>query len=178
MENTYREAPKWPKVVGGISIGWSVLGLGCMGCGLGALVFFKDMMPQEMRDMPSMQFTTAQAIQASLGVLMGLLLIAAGVLTCMRQRAGRTLHLVYGFLSLPMFFYTIIVQIGVNERMREWIEQNPGSPAAQGGPGGQAIGELIGYVVAAVFGLVYPVFLLIWFGAIKHEKDAMRGSEE
>ncbi len=40
------------------------------------------------------------------------------------------------------------------------------------------MGEVIGYVVTAVMGLAYPVFILVWFGAIKHRKDAMTGTEE
>lgn len=160
----------WPKVVGIISICWASLGLGCMTCGIGSLFLFSGMLPPEVKDNPppTMKFGTLQAIQTVLALVLGVLLISAGVQTIRRQLAGRTLHLVWAAATLLGNVYGAYVGWVQQTEMSQWIRDNPSSPMAKGGDH-PALGLAIVAVMIAVFS-IWPVFCLIWFGLVKRTK--------
>jgi hypothetical protein len=165
-------SPKWPKVIGIISIVWGVLGISCTGCG-GVMLFSMPMMlPPEMTQgglPPTMQPSLGMLANYAIGMLMSIFLIAAGVATVRREPAGRTLHLVFAGISLITTAFGAYIGYRMQSQMAQWRADHPDSPFAQGGGGG----ELIGLIIGIALGLAYPIFLFIWFGLIKTKASDM-----
>jgi hypothetical protein len=169
------ELPGWPKVVGIISIVWGGIGITCIGCGVAGALFAPSLIPRDQAaQMPPPMMSPLQYLQMLLGVVMAILLIFAGVLTLRRNISGRYLHLAYAALSLPLFALSIWAGLQQQAAMDQWAAQNPDSPMAKSMSGPQAqIGQVVGWAFGAAFGLLYPLFLFIWFGLIKRTPRSM-----
>lgn len=163
------EPPRWPKVVGTISIVWGGLSLLCGGCFLGMGVMTTTLVKGAEQQLGSpmpdvMKPTTVQLGVGGLGLLAPLLLIIAGVMLVSRKRVGVTLHLVYAVAAIVLGLAGAAVSIPRQLQQAEWVRQNPTDPWAQ-----HAKPE-IGFIMLGVFtllGLAWPIFCLIWFGAVK-----------
>jgi hypothetical protein len=160
--------PAWPKVVGIISTCWASLGLFCGVCGT-TMGFVGPMMAkmaeQQMGGpMPKeMQASPAQLILGVVGLGGSALLLAAGIATTKRRPAGRSLHL---FASIAGLILTAIggwLAYQQQMALSHWLQQNPSDPwARQANPGiGLAIGGFM-----TLLGLAWPIFCLVWFGAM------------
>ncbi len=181
-EDEFAKLPGWPKVVGIISIVFSGLSLTCMGCGVVSMVAFLPMarnarpegepLPPSMD--PSAVMQTLQFTQMGIGLLLTVLLLMAGIMTLSRKNAGRMLHLLYGGLSLPVAMFGVWIQLKAIAEMEQWLLDNPDSTLASS-PGSGTGGMMIGLGIGLVIGLAYPLFCLIWFGAIKTKHEQMTG---
>lgn len=161
---------KWPVVIGIISIVWSSLGITCAGCGAGMLAMLPAMFKDQGPLPPTMQMSGLLAINMGLGVMMGILLLTAGILTLRRNATGGMLHMVYGVLGLPLVAFGTWVQFQQMAAMDQWVAENAGSPFARGH---SSAGGMIGVVVGLVLGLAWPIFVLIWFGVVKRGAGSM-----
>lgn len=187
LEALLAEPPKWPKVVGIISIVWAALGITCAGIGLGWLAYMPTFMenmaksanvppPPPMNVPPAMWAISAVSIGATV------LLIVAGISTLARSPRGRTLHLAYAVLAILLFFPSTYVnmqmQTDYQKDMAVYAEQHPDSPfAAQARQGpAQVIGKIVGLVVGAIMGLTWPLFCLLWFTLSKRGTSSMKGT--
>ncbi len=164
------EPPGWPKVVGIISIVWASLGLFCGGCG-GLMAFVGPMMiPEAQRDQfpPNMSPGPALLAVIAVGMLSGVLLLVAGVMTLRRKPIGSTLHMVCAVISLLLIFPNIYFQLQQQTDLAKWASENPASQFAQqmNSPA-QKMMQTGGLLFGVVIGAAYPVFLLIWFGLVK-----------
>ncbi|GJQ30944.1 MAG: hypothetical protein HBSAPP03_28280 [Phycisphaerae bacterium] len=172
---------KWPKTVGVISIVWAGLGLVCGGClpvvGIAAM----SMIPPEMKAEfpPNMAGTPALWGLGVIGLLNALLLLIAGIITIRRNPIGGPVHLVYACLAVVLFAGSMFLQFQNQEALARWAAENPGTQfAKQMNMPGQKIGTYVGMAFGAVLGLAYPVFLLVWFGAVKRGASAWPPRDE
>ncbi len=168
------EPPKWPKVVGIMSIVWGILLLGCSACGTGFAILGRSMIPAEKSDQFPPAFISPAIMGLTLvGVIFYGVLIAGGALTIARKPAGRVLHLVYAIATLVLFPLGIYFGLQNQAVLDEWMRQNPTSDFAKQQASVGGVGKIIGYVMQAVFGLGYPLFTLVWFGLIKRAPGSM-----
>ncbi|MBL8874893.1 MAG: hypothetical protein JNM86_03755 [Phycisphaerae bacterium] len=164
----------WPKVLGIISIAWACLGLSCLVCGVGAqLAFGPNMLPEQFRDNPppSMKFGMLQIIQTIFSLITSALLLAAGIQTTRRQFSGRTLHIVWGVISLIALVYGAYAAWHTQQETLVWARNNPDNPIAKQTLAAPAVGLVITAAIIGFFAL-YPVFILFWFGAVKRTKES------
>jgi hypothetical protein len=171
------EPPRWPKVVGIISIVWGALLLTCTGCGaLAPAVFFpmlQSMVKAQGQSLPpTMQFGVAQWVGIALGGVMAVFLLIAGIMLVNRRPAARPLHLGYGVVAILQGIWGIAMQLQANQTMKVWVQQNPTSPFAKNN---SPIGFIIGLAIGVVIAFAWPVFCLIWFGLVKRTHDSMTG---
>lgn len=167
------EPPKWPSVVGGVSVGWAALGLGCTGCG--ALSLVMGLQPPSDQAPPT-TMTPPMIAHMAVGTLNGVLLLIAGIVTCMRRPAGRSLHLTYAGISIPLLIIGIFLQLQAQAAMQQWMQDHPDSQAAQMMNSG--FGKLmmsLGLILSVVLGAPWPIFCLIWFGLVKRRPSDMTG---
>lgn len=164
----------WPKVIGIISIAWASLGLSCLACGMTMqLAFGPSMLPPELRDNPppSMKFGVMQVIQTVISLVLSGILLAAGIQTMRRSVAGRTLHLLWALLSMLGLVWGLYAAWRGQQEMMVWAKDNPSNPIAQQTLKGGPVGMVIAGVMITFFA-IWPVFCLIWFGAIKRTKES------
>jgi len=168
------EGPGWPKVVGTISIVWGSLSALLGACGLAFGALGANLM-QGMADgeelPPSMRMDPLQIGTGVLGLLLAVLLIVAGAFTVQRKPAGRTTHLLYAVLALVSALWGIQQVIARTAQMEQWANENPDSPFAQGFD--PMLNIILGAGAVVIFGMLYPIFLLIWFGAVKKKASDM-----
>jgi hypothetical protein len=172
----WSEPPKWPKVVGIISIVWGVLGIVCNGLGIaGALLTPRMMKMAEsgggMEGGFPPQMTQPNVLIAGLSVVSifaGVALLMAGIFTVNRRPQGRTLHLGVAAVSLILLVLGIGYQWHNMTQIGEWVQANPDATFSQNY---SPMGSLIGMVVGVVLGGAWPTFLLIWFGALKKRPE-------
>lgn len=166
------ERPSWPKVVGIVSILWGALGLVCNGCGV-ASPLLVGMIPEnpQMGPMPDvLKPGLAQLVLAGIGLGMSVVLIIAGVATLQRQKAGRTLHLVWSGVNLVLLVVGIAMTFSVMGEQVAWVKDNPDNPWAKQY---SAFGTYIAIAVSVILGGGWPVFCLIWFGLVKKTHESM-----
>lgn len=173
------EAPRWPKVVGTISIVWACIGLFCAGCGFAVMPFqaqFMEPMLEGAPLPPTMVMGPLDWALAGIGLGLTFVLLFAGIATVGRKPVGRTLHLAYALAALPLVAVNIWNALDKNAAMAQWAADYPNSPMAQGQSGpGAAFGAAISVILILLFGLAWPVFCLIWFGLVKRTAESMTG---
>lgn len=179
------DRPRWPKVIGIISIVWGALGLVCGGLGMLVLPFSPKLMglalengePTPYGNVPTVTDYSIGAIGLGLAVL----LLLAGIACVSYRPVTRAMHLIYGLISIPLVAWSYLNQqhkLGLN---LQWAKEYPDNSLAQGFAGqgsGAAIGQTIGLVLLIVLGFGVPLFYLIWFGLIKTKPDQITGGDE
>ena len=156
--------PKWPLVIGIISIVLASLAIICTPASL----LMQKLGPQQdnvMQDMPAW-FHIYMTVSCVLAVCAGLLLLAAGILLLLRKPAARPLHLVYGGLAVVLCLGGVA------------LTALAFSGASAEGP--VKAGMFAGIACSLPLGLAYPIFLLIWFlrGSVARETASWRGAAE
>jgi len=179
-EFSLNEAPKWPKVVGIISIVIASLSLTCVGCGIISIAVFIPMgesaIGEPLPD-PMKPGAIAYAMMG-LGLVLAVVLVFAGISTILRKRSGWALHLVWALVSIPLSIGNAIYQFGQQQAAQDWIAANPDSPWAQQGGGQNSALQAAGLLIGLVLGLAYPVFCVIWSGLVKNKHEHMTGGVE
>ena len=124
---------------------------------------------------PSVTDPPVTAMIASvLGLLVSVVLIVAGVLTVLRKAGGRTAHLIYAPVHILLIVWGIIIQIGIQNETAQWVRENPDADFSQTQQMGSLFGLIIMGVMAIIF-LIWPVFVLVWFGVNKKTHEDMTG---
>jgi hypothetical protein len=106
-----------------------------------------------------------------LSVLLSLGLVLAGVFTASRKPVGRPMHIGVAALSLVVLVISIAFQWSNLNGISEWVRNNPDATYSQTY---NPMMNMIGMGVGIVLGSAWPLFCLIWFGALKKrpEQDA------
>lgn len=169
------ELPRWPAVIGGISIGWAAFGLGCAGCGVLSLAL--GLQPGAGTDQaPPPTMTPPMMVHMGVSSLNTVLLLIAGIMTCTRRPVGRALHLAYGGVAIPLLVVGVILQLQSQSAMMQWMQDNPDSPTAQAmNSGFGRIAMTFGLVLGVLLGAPWPIFCLIWFGLVKRRPADLTG---
>jgi hypothetical protein len=163
--------PGWPKVVGIISIVWGALGLTCSVLGIGSFIvtpMFADQIAEQLgtaEPPPSMVFGAVDYAIVAFGLVVSVILLIAGIATVSRKESGRTLHIVYAFLGILNAAISVVYQIQNHNEVKAWAEQNIDDQAVAQSMSNE-IGLFIGIGLALVLGLAWPIFCVIWFGAL------------
>lgn len=180
-EEVYVNVPQWPKVVGGISIGWALINLCCTGWGIfNALSGTRGgtnpgELPEDLANAINAVNTSPTSIAGMVvGLLVVVLLPIAGILTILRKPAGRLLHLAYSVLALVQAGLTAYGFTVVSRIMRDWMAQNQSHEFAKAEG---MINTTMTIMLIVVVGsqVVYPLFTLIWFGLVKRTAASMTG---
>ncbi|MFN0133528.1 MAG: hypothetical protein ACKVW3_13500 [Phycisphaerales bacterium] len=168
------EPPRWPRVVGIISIVWGSLGIACNGCGvLGAATqsMFTKGAEDEFGPMPDVMKAGPVAIAVMLlATIIAVLLIFSGSMLLGRRPISRPLHLTYAAISIISAVAGAAVGISNILAQTAWARQNPDNKWAQFS--NPAIGAAM-MGLGILLGLAWPVFCLIWFGFIKKTAASM-----
>ena len=176
--------PKWPKVIGVISILFGTLGLTCGGIGLAWAGIAPGFLEQALEGDPfpdGMKMHAVDYAIGGLGLLLALLLLVAGI-TCVTHRPiTRVMHIAYGCCGFPLSIWSYLNQMAKQEALQQWAQDYPNNPIAQGmdpSNPAAAVGQIIGLVVFVLLGLGIPAFYLVWFGLIKTRPEQITGDEE
>ena len=177
--------PKWPEVIGIISIVLAGLGLTCGGIGIIWQGFVApgfmeqaldgDPFPDAMR-LNGVDYTIGGA-----GLVLSLVLLFAGIACVTHRPVARIMHLVYAGCSIPLNIGSYLNQMAKAESMQQWAQDYPNNPISQSmDPSNPmaAIGQIVGLVLFMLLGLGIPLFYLIWFGLLKTKPEQMTGDEE
>lgn len=163
------DPPTWPKTVGITSIVWGAIGLTCSGCGAGMLaampwlMFFAEKeigspMPDALKPGP---FALPLSV---VGVGWAVLLIVAGILCVGRKPAARPAHLVYAIGGVILAALGAVSGTMDQLHALDWVAQNPTDGWAR------QHNATVGWIMLVFFvglGTVWPLFCLVWFGALK-----------
>jgi len=177
--------PRWPKVIGIISIVWGSLGLVCGGLGLVMLPFSEKLSGMALKNGEPTPYGNIPTITdyslAGIGFGLALLLLFAGIACVSYRPTTRVMHLLYGIISIPVVVWSFLNQQHKMELNTQWAKDFPDNPIAQGlnsGSGGAAIGPIIGLIFLIVLGFGVPLFYLIWFGLVKTKPEQVTGGDE
>lgn len=171
------EPPQWPKVIGIISIIWGSFAVLCNVCGL-LQGMFGNMMQGQGGGQPGMpQFqapppTLAMLVTQVLSTLIGVVLLIAGVMTLKRRPVGRPLHLGYAACSIVVGLVGTVVSWDYTQTMLQAMEQQMAADPKTAAQASQIMGmarmfSIFGIVIGVIISMAYPIFCLIWFGAVK-----------
>lgn len=185
IEPEFAEPPKWPKVVGIISIVWGALGFCCLGFGFvnavmngggnaqGMSQAFPDGVPPQLGVV-----TPGMMASMALGTVTTVLLVIAGIVLTMRKPAARWLHLVYAVLAFAGAVWSIFQQMGIIQSLQTWVNDNSSTKFAQSWSMIQMT-LYITLVVTILFSMVWPIFCFVWFGVVKKKpEEYTRGVEQ
>jgi hypothetical protein len=138
----------WPKVIGFISIALASHDL-IRGPNYFLIRGFIRHAHELMKISPEW-WSTYTTVSSVVGIIMVLILLGAGITTLMRRGIGRSLHLVYGAAGILITIGNVVV-IAMMLLGAEMV-------------GPMRVGFFIGWIVVGVpLGMIYPVFLIIWF---------------
>jgi len=160
--------PRWPSVVGGVS-----LTLGLLGAPLNAAKLalpsmmrsLKQLMEQTAGEfaasLPPLEITTAQKAHAVAATLSLLLLAAAGVATLLRKRLGAWLHLAFAAVAAPLAVWGAALGYDKGRELARWAAEHTESPAAA------FVGQptLAGAALGLAISLAWPIFVACWFAS-------------
>ena len=162
---------RWPTLIGVVSILLASLGLAAGCCGMASPFlpgFFSDMVPPEQIElMRASQPPVLWVISASLiGLAVSTLLLLAAIGILRRRSSGVTLCRVWAWINIPWAAISIIASIYIHLQVPQ--------DAQQMSVGLQYVFLAFGICFTLLFGLGFPLFLLLWFSRarIKEEVDA------
>ncbi len=155
-------ASVWPTVVGIIGIIYASLGLFGTFCGLAflfILLSYADWLEsfgipeQEVQEMQASMSPVSWTVLASMvGLALASLLFVGAVRLLRRQASGARLCALWSWMIIPWSIIATVITLVFHLN----------APAPSGGQGAQ-IGIAIVTVIGVVVGLVFPVFVVIWF---------------
>lgn len=180
-----QEPPAWPKVIGIISIVWGSLGVLCGLCTM-AQTMLGSMVQQPGGQFQPPPASPAYLISLGLGVLVTILLLIAGIMLVKRQAIARPMFLVYSVLSIVT---TVVgMAISLTDVIPATIAAMKAQAAAETNPQAQQqMQQMVGFmdqflsvitIVVCVIAMIFPLFCLVWFGAIKRKASDMGVARE
>lgn len=168
----------WPKTIGIISTVWAGLNLFCGVCGIGMFFFGKSMLEKgEAQFGPAPDVLRPNPIQVVVGAIsmvVPILLLVAGITTLKRRPQGRTLHLAYAVVGMVFGAVGGFIAFRQQFAIYEWAKNNQTDKWVTEGHQGSPIG-LIMVAVFTLIGFIWPLFCMIWFGAIKRDTTDLDG---
>lgn len=180
--------PKWPKALGIVSIVLASLGLICGGLSLATAPIMGGLMESQLEGAPLPDAWKVGPIDITLGIaglLLSVVLLFAGITLLARSPTGRLLHLVYAVPAIPLNIYGYIHNLNKQSTLQQWAVDYPDNQIARGinqqDPAqavGQMFGEICGMTMFLGLGVLFPLFLFIWFVAIKVRPEQITGSQD
>lgn len=185
----------WPKVIGIISIVYGSLGIICNSC-VSASPFVMPMLselvkqgiveqarqngetidPNSISLPPIFSFSPLILAAGLIGFGLSIFLIVAGAKLVRRAISARPMHLIWACGTLLAILLAGIHAAETYAALKTWAAANPDSPAAaQMNPASNLVQSACGLIIR----LIYPVFILIWFGLVKRDtREITAGTPE
>jgi len=177
--------PAWPKVIGGIGIGYAAVQLTCAGCGVVGLLAgqifasgmqqaFPDGMPPVMQSPPVMLWVSLVISTAVVVFLM-----IAAITLVLRKPVARSLHLGWAVIAIMAAVFGLWANMQYQAEIAQWVSQNPNTKFAQQQRQSGMIGQIVGWGFGLFFGFSWPLFCLVWFGAVKKDSaEIAKGADQ
>ena len=127
-------SPGWPKAVGLLSIVFGSIAFTCGAFNGVSPLVFKGMVEAQLDGdplPPGFEYTPLMIAGIGIGLIWNGLLVIAGAATLLRKPAGRTLHLAYAVLVIPVLAFTAWMAMTQITAMAQWVEDYPDNPFAQ-----------------------------------------------
>ncbi|MCE7974465.1 MAG: toll/interleukin-1 receptor domain-containing protein [Leptolyngbya sp. PLA1] len=148
--------PKWPGIIGIISIVYGAIAVMCN-------IFFLSVLPmtlqEEVLGAPG-GLTVFHSLNAVADLILGAAFVTSGILAIKRHPLTRKLHLISAWAMCPVLLVSGIYQ---------------GIDVAGAAPAGEDVFAFIGTMVAVLVFASYPIFLLVWFLGGRHTLPERRG---
>jgi len=138
--------PAWPTVIGVISIVFAGWGLVCA-----PLFIVINLLNPRIIDSAPEWYGTYVIIHAFFGILLAVIHLIGGITLLKRRPASMTLLLTYACLAVVSGLIACVITFITAGSM----------------PAAFQAGRRVGAFVGLLFGMAYPVFLLIWFSRTK-----------
>lgn len=178
------EPPLWPKVIGFVCIGMASLGLCCGGFGIALSPFLSGMMSSQMNGdplPPTMRFDAIDYAITGVGLALSVVLLFGGIFLVGRRPIGRQLVLLYSVPAMGISIVQILRGFSKQAAAEQWARDFPDNPMAQAISSGdptQQIGQWIGLAFGLMLGVGFPLFLFVWFAAVKTKPEQITGTEQ
>tara|TARA_R110002073_G_scaffold1715_3_gene12456 strand:+ start:206313 stop:206945 length:633 start_codon:yes stop_codon:yes gene_type:complete len=178
------DRPKWPKVVGVISILFASFGLTCGSVITVVGVIMPSLVEGGLDGDPVPDGMVMHGIDyfyAGFGLALAALLLIAGITAVTYRPLTRVLHLIYAACTIPLTILNYLNQTAKQASIFEWAEQYPNNQISQNmDPNsiGSSVGQIIGLAFMIVLGFGIPTFYLIWFGLLKTKPEQITGGDE
>lgn len=162
--------PKWPKVIGIISIVFSSVSLVC---GTGGTMMQMAGIGGGGRGFTQPPLVMGQYIYFAGNTVANLILLVGGILLVSRKPTARAALLSHALLKLPLSAYGVWVSLGYTASMVEAMRQSTVEQEAQ-------MADLIGKFTLGMIGcgslpgFGWPLFLAIWFLLVKKSAASIR----
>jgi hypothetical protein len=161
-----QRAPVWPTVLGVIAVIWGSLSL--LGTAVGLLVqgWVPRPAPGEHPEpdaamLAAVNSPAYQALTTIAGVILGILLVVAGIGLLRRVRWSIGAAKVWSWATIAMALIgTVYLLYVFNDLLAAATPEGQQAPMSQGAFAAMMIG---GAVLGLVWALILPVFMLIWF---------------
>ncbi|MEQ8770945.1 MAG: hypothetical protein RIB60_10615 [Phycisphaerales bacterium] len=180
-EHLFAEPPKWPKVVGILSITFGSIAIFCGAIGMAMLPLQASFVEGALNGDPPPPTMVAGPIDFAIGgygVLTNILLIVAGVMCVSYKPATRAAHLLYAPLSILGSIAGTWYNWSKQAKVEQWLQDYPDSDMAQALAQQQASAGVVNLVVLVVFVVLFmswPTFCLVWFGISKTKPSDITG---
>lgn len=176
--------PLWPKVLGIISIILGAFGFVCGGLGLFMAPVMGGLVGGQLNGAPlpdAWKVGPADIAIGVVGLVLSGVLLFAGILLVGRSPKSRVLHLLYAVPAIPLNVVSYIHQMNKQASLEQWAADYPDNPIAQGinqQGASQMFGQICGLSMFAVLGLLFPLFIFVWFAAIKVRPEQITGTQD
>lgn len=177
------EPPLWPKVIGIVCISFAGLGLCCGGVGLAMAPLsagFVEPLLEGAPPPPSMTFGIVDYLIGGIGLVLTCVLLMGGIMLVGRRPIGRTLVLLYSVPAIGVNIWSMVNTMNKQAADKQWMRDYPNNQFAQGMANnpGQDIGVFISIGLMLILGVGFPLFMFVWFAAIKTRPEQITGTEQ
>ncbi len=183
-EHLFADPPKWPKVVGILSIIFGSIAVLCGALMTASVPFFGGMMEPMLEGdplPPTMHLNAIDWASTACSMLGNILLIAGGAALVTLKPAARGIHLVYAVLLIVAIVLYAVSAFGKIDDLRVWAETYNNEMAQnmrQQFQAGGEITQMIGPAVVSVISVCWPIFCLVWFGIVKTKPSDISGESD
>ena len=168
----FEEPAGWPKTIGIISILIAGFGIVCGGLTTAMMFALPAIMQSAESSMeggvPPVMLQSNLLLSGLMvvGVLWAVVLLIAAIMLLTRNPTARLVYLVYAPVAIVLTLVTFYFSFEQQAQINEWVAQNPNAQFSQSQ---SSLGQYISLFFGIALGIAWPVFVLIWFGAIKRD---------
>lgn len=169
----HQRPPMWPTVIGTISI---ILGASAIPLGLaGIVILFVMVADAREAGYGAIYPTTVMVLSVldfALGMLLGALLLAAGIKCAQRRPDARSCHRFWAILKIAYAAFHALLNLLIVRVQHSAVNADPApfqeEPGSTYAP---SEFDIVMIVLWTIWLLFYPIFILIWFNTKSTQRD-------